>query len=413
MPIAAGEGSLRGAQWVRFGRYEITNDVVHPVPGEKLEPYDPWDEYVAIWQRRQRQPRNKDDPSGSKRRTPRLVPAYQKLLQLAPKLQTYESDNRLPIQGEVHLTPGQRRRILDWCQEYGLLGLLHHETLEVCLAPVWEQGEQCETQVHAVAHAWQRSGAGWVHHRHRYLHVTEADTLRIGQQVPVTSYGDLRAPRAAEASRGLRLSAEQIASMPKSMLETVGPAGGLIRQPLGSDGLEVAPLEGCWRGHFPTRPEWQTPRWPMPSPHSEEFWRSYGEPLAAIVDAAAQLRWILDVIAAHLPKHVRPTPRQRGQLTAAVDHLASFTSNTWPRADLDAEGKPRVRWAAPSLLGSFALMIMLDFAGKGTVRVCKRCGTPFTSPAPIAIYCSDRCRQAVDKANYREKHPKGSGSSGA
>ena len=107
---------------------------------------------------------------------------------------------------------------------------------------------------------------------------------------------------------------------------------------------------------------------------------------------------------ANSPKYTQPTPQQFELLTRATDHLATFTENTWPRAVLDAEGSPQVRWTAPSLLGSFGLMIMFDLAGKGTIRTCDHCGTPFASSAPQAKYCSDRCRNTAEQRIFREKH---------
>ena len=109
-----------------------------------------------------------------------------------------------------------------------------------------------------------------------------------------------------------------------------------------AEGLKV-PSKQPKRGHFPTRPEWQTPHWPLPSPHSEEFWRSYGEPLAFVVDAAAQLSWILLAFQMHSPEHVRPTAGQRLRLDAALDSLGALTLNAWPRAHLDDRGRPQVR----------------------------------------------------------------------
>ena len=401
---------LRAGRWPKYDQYEITDGVVHPAADARLIPsYDPWDEYVTVWQRRQRPPRKRDAPTGPKRNNSRQPPPYQELLKLAKKLpQAYEPKTGVPLMGEVEPTPGQRKQILAWCRRDGLLGLLQHETLAICLAPVWERDEG-EEHLHAVAHAWQRSGAGWTRDRLRYLHVIEWDTSLLGKPVPAARHGELRRARDHRPSRGPQLTAEQAASMPKSLIAMIDPAGGLIRRPLSGTGLEVVPLNGCWRDHFPTRPEWQTPRWPLPSPHSVQFWHSYGEPLSAIVDAAHQLRWIMETIAIETPKYRRPMAAERQRLTSALDHLASFTANVWPRAILDVEGKPQVRWTAPSLLGSFALMIAFDLAGKGTIRTCACCGTPFASKATQAVYCSDRCRNAVQQRTFRKNHPRGGG----
>ena len=125
----------------------------------------------------------------------------------------------------------------------------------------------------------------------------------------------------------------------------------------------------------------------------------------AIVSAAEHLSWIMETVATNSPTYARSTTQQQELLSRALDSLATCTENTWPRV-ISREGALQVRWSAPSLFGRFALMIMFDLAGRGTIRTCARCGTPFVSSAPQAAYCSDRCRNAVQQRVFREKHRK-------
>jgi hypothetical protein len=401
------ERVLRAGQWPRFDRYEITEGVVHPASDAHLELYDPWEEYVTTWQRRQRPPREKDDPAGPKRNNLRRLPPYHEWLLLASQLQTRDPESGMPLIGKVELTSDRRKRILAWCRHNGLLGLLHHETLEIWLPPVWELDEGNEQLgLIAVVHGWQRFGAGWAHTRRYYSSVRELNLSLRDTPVPFPRHGELRASPVTGFKRGLIRASFKSAPTPKSLGETLGPGGGLILRPLGVGGLEVAPLNRLRRYCLPYRQAGKEPSWPPPSPHDEEFWRSYGEPVSAIVSAAKYLSWIMETVATNSPKYTRPTPRQQEQLSRAQERLATYTENTWPRVVFDEEGEPQVRWTAPSLLGRFALMIMLDLVGKGTIRTCARCGTPFVSSAPQAVYCSDRCRNAVQQKVYREKHRK-------
>ena len=281
-----------------------------PLQGPNLFPHDPWEEYATVWQRRRRQPREKDDPEGPRRNNPRELPPYEELLWLAPKLQAYEPDSDVAIMGEVEFTEDRRKRILAGVDTTACSASCSTRPWRSALRPVWERDAEGDGQLHPVAHAWQRTGAGWIHGSHRYLHVSEVDLSLLGQSVAVDRYRELRARPARGMLGGLRLSAEQAAMLPRSMLETIGPAGGVVRRPLSGGGLEVAPFcNCCWRYHFPTRAEWRTPRWPLPSPQSEEFWRSYGEPLMAIIDAAGQLGWIMQVIKAQTPKYATQPSR--------------------------------------------------------------------------------------------------------
>ena len=297
-------------------------------------------------------------------------------------------DHDAPTPGATELTPSQCQRLLAWCRRHGLLGLLHHETLEVCFPPEWEAaGEGVPGR--SRAHSWRRLGAGWSHDSVIYGAPGANDAMPLE-----LLYGP--PPRAP------RPSGEQLAGKPRSMLETTGAAGGVVRR--GSEGdLEIVSLPGAWRDYFPNRQEWQTPRWPLPDPNSEEFWREYGEPVEAILEAAARLSGVLRVMAMHSYRHASPTLEEREEMNHALAELATFTANTWMRAELDEKGKPRTRWTAPSLLGSLALMVMQDLDGKGAIRICERCATPFSSAAPQAIYCSDRCRKAVQQQRLREK----------
>jgi hypothetical protein len=396
------ERVVRGALWPRFDSYEITEGFVHPAKNARFELYDPWEEYVTVWQRRQRSSRKKDDHAGSKRNNPRKLPAYQELLCLAsPRL---EGDPKTgpAHSGEMGVTPGSRQRVLAWCRRNGLLGLLHQEILEIWLPPVWEADEYDQRgRLIAVVNGWQRAGAGWVHTRRYYTDVEDLGRSLCGAPVPRARHAELHASR-VEALRSDPIGLYIEAPMPKSIGETIAPSGGLVLRSQWGDGLEVAPLHRLGHYRIPNQQAGEEPSWPLPNPHDEEFWRSYREPLSEIAFATRRLGWIMETVATNSPKYARPSAQQQEKSSRALGDLATFTENTWPRVVLE-EGRPQVRWSAPSLLGRLALMITFDLAGRGTVRTCAGCGTPFVSSAPQAVYCSDRCRNTVQQRRFREK----------
>jgi hypothetical protein len=64
---------------------------------------------------------------------------------------------------------------------------------------------------------------------------------------------------------------------------------------------------------------------------------------------------------------------------ASVASLAGHPSSS---------GAPSRSWVFPSLLGSYAVMMLSDLAGGNQVRICQHCGAPFPSAAYKTFYCS-------------------------
>lgn len=57
----------------------------------------------------------------------------------------------------------------------------------------------------------------------------------------------------------------------------------------------------------------------------------------------------------------------------------------------------------PSLLASFALMLLHDLTGGRHIRRCDACGHVFAAAAYQKRYCSDTCRERLNKQRYRAK----------
>jgi hypothetical protein len=125
--------------------------------------------------------------------------------------------------------------------------------------------------------------------------------------------------------------------------------------------------------------------------------------LEAIIEAASRLRDILGLIAHYTPKHRPPNTHERAGIVAAIANLTAFTGGVSQAPDLDDDGKFQVRVDSNSLLATYGAMIMLDLKGEAPVLVCRRCRRAFIYPDKRAGYCSDRCRQADQKAAYRKR----------
>src|ERR1051325_5303729 len=94
--------------WYRFDHYEIAGDYIRPAPGATLSRYDPWQTF--------RNPAGKEG----------VRQPYHSLLQL-PTFDDLE-------QPGLRLENADQARILEWCSQFGLLGMLLHR-VEVVVLP--------------------------------------------------------------------------------------------------------------------------------------------------------------------------------------------------------------------------------------------------------------------------------------
>ena len=99
--------------WWRFDHYEIQNSVIRPAPGARLSWYDPWADFQKI----------RSQTNGQ--------PAYVDLARLVEVLRK-DPATKGSITG---LSPDSRSKILAWCDQHGLLGVLLARWVSVTLAP--------------------------------------------------------------------------------------------------------------------------------------------------------------------------------------------------------------------------------------------------------------------------------------
>src|ERR1700738_3127979 len=92
--------------WWRFSLYEIRDGCIRPAVGAKLEWYDPWPDFQGTHAQTVGQA-----PAATQ-------PAYQDLMKLVHHLEFRPGPRRYP----GCLTQRSLDSILEWCQQYGLLG---------------------------------------------------------------------------------------------------------------------------------------------------------------------------------------------------------------------------------------------------------------------------------------------------
>lgn len=338
--------------WVKFDRYVLVNEVLTPADGARPKQYEPWKSYE--WARRGR----KERPA-----------PYDDLLQLLPALHyepaqdgSLRDDEGVP----VSLTSDSRDRLLDWCQQHGLLGVLPHRARLITLAPCWLPGAAEHVDEAGNAHTY-----GTLAPHQNMLVLTSAGWRGVGWTGPVSDSphalpGDLVAPD--EVPTGW--------SSPSVVIEDwLGmPKQANLRN-------EV------WR-FFPAVPQDAAETYQYPLPPSERFWREYGEPLDDFLRAALRFRRAVELL-----QHTKTRTQGLMLLHLLVGPV---------RLGLDyVAAEYQLRWRCPSLLASFAMMLIQDLAQQRRVRQCKACGRVFVADAYQAVYCSLTCRYREHKRSYR------------
>jgi hypothetical protein len=376
--------SLNKGLWWHFDRYEVRGGFVRPGKGARLVSYDPWEAFLD-------QPRDvkmRPDPNDPADPAGRRVPAHKAFQRLGQQLIALEREE------------DEERAILEWCNSYGLPGILLHRCAAVYEAPRW-------VQTGRFVFPWQR----W-HER-----------LPWGWRTyePPTQEGF-----AAFPALGARLRGEtapdgvvpgDLAPVSEDALFKA-PSWALCSGPQLSDPtMRPERLGKTWAPHFPDVPRSEAETYCYPTPLTDRFWRAYAERVqeirnAAIVFAhmAQALGWLKE------PKRNklfadghRPTQRIRAE--AAIEDLNGLLAGAAPivrpqiRGDLASErfggAKLRQLWPNHCLLTSMAVMLALDEAGsKFGTRTCLNCGKPFFPRSQQHVRCTDECRES---AKYERK----------
>ena len=158
-------------------------------------------------------------------------------------------------------------------------------------------------------------------------------------------------------------------------------------------------------GHFfPQIPVAEKDTALYPHPLSNDFWHLYCEPLEEFRWAVRDFQEMMDNLSYAGPWNVL-SPRDRGAMGIGQDQLNSLLS-IYPGLRVQYDGTTTATWTFPSLLAMFAFEVWQRLIGGQSIRHCKRprCRRMFLSAQRNRDYCSDRCRQAEEKARQRRRN---------
>ncbi len=144
-----------------------------------------------------------------------------------------------------------------------------------------------------------------------------------------------------------------------------------------------------WARFFPSVPQEAVETFRYPRPLSKPFWESYAEPVEEFAKAAIMLRDALDGL-----DHDDPH---------SADLLNALVFRATPAIAPEPGGGWRQCWVGGSLLGSLAMMALVDLAEQRRLLRCAVCQTPFVTTSPKGLYCSKKCRNTAQKRTQRAK----------
>ncbi len=85
-----------------------------------------------------------------------------------------------------------------------------------------------------------------------------------------------------------------------------------------------------------------------------------------------------------------------------MDILHALTRTVRPTL-VSSDGVLRQEWLSTSLLGTLAMMVLLDLTENRRILTCETCGEIYPTKAYQARYCSDTCKFTAQKRRYRAK----------
>ena len=353
-------------RWYRHSKYVVDDGYVRPAKGARLRRYSPWDQYLEA----------------SRTRRTGQTP-YQSLVRL--------------VRNRNFDTKGDLDALLDWCEQYGLLGLLPHRALLIAHAPRWQHEQDFVNYEVEDGALWPvmwidaRVSEGWVRTREPWRR--EAAPKMEGEPGLWLAKG---LPRVLDQAQHNQL-------VPR---ETVPdwPVPFVVMQALKTSAVDAEPLGKTFARYFPdVRPD-EHETFPYPQPGSPAFWRTYAEPVSDVLEAARFLLRIVETLSAlsRGPGSSKQSPRR---VTTSLRDLSLLVSSVRSVLRPDDRGQLTEQRVAPSLLGWLALMLLQDFDDGQVMGTCRAhgCGAGFTSSRENAEYCSPKCRMREKQRRHRQR----------
>lgn len=314
--------------WYRFSHYDLHAGYIRPGQDARLESYNPWAEYRHVWKH------------SKKKETPlaRLCGLYSEL--------------GYPTRG-ADLDEEGVARVLNWCQEFGLMGILLQSVKLIVLIPPgrftnYSVKGHPKTKTRST---YLRTSMGWLH------------------QVDSVSPGD---------------SEEQYT----------------LSSPVGESDLIRNPINEIWGKYFPGIDPDDYFKF-VPSQEAEwneRYWRSYAEPIDDFITAVGILNRALEVTAC-IEDNNWPDGKAEA-FNQGLITLHALTDGVSPVL-IPSENNFEQRWSSPSLLSSLAMMALQDNVGSRHLRKCV-CGRLFVTSK--ALYCSSSCARTKQQEVRRLRH---------
>ncbi len=330
---------IGSGKWWRFTDYVIQGNYIRPAKNAKLETYDPW----ILYNQSRDQRELVDSP-------------YSSLLKLSKKLsiELELTTGESPTVAQEHLPPESQEILLDWCRQYGLLGILPASCVQVDLAPVWtmDHAPQAKRGPTAQYKRYVRAEGAWKELT-IFLHLSRSGSVKAGKPLDPKIYKPFNLPNVSNFS----------------MLDF---------------DLDNSELSTTWGKFFPDLTKERRSDYQYPCPNTKDFWHEYAEP---VVDFIAEASVFADELGT----------MQNQEDTAYLNWLASAVVPTLVNTD----GEFRLEWKGSTLLNSFALMAAMDITIGRSLRNCKRCELPFLTGSEKGLYCSSTCRKSAQIQRYR------------
>jgi hypothetical protein len=337
---------IKGGWW-KFSQYEIRGRHICPARSATLEWYDPWDLYRK---------------STVSKGVPR---PYEHLIRLRSSIP--------PVLDAVPLrkTPRDRAaedKVIKWCSEFGLLGILPHTIQRIQSAPRFRVDQE---GILPVYHEWTRVGGGW-----EDLHHLDFAFSPVGHPIPRALIEVLRR-RPAPFDESVRIPKTHPAFRTPYASITASSAyeQGDVCAPPNPPAIATARLI---QTYFPECADTELEPFDCPIPGTMEFCNLYSEPYDLFVYYAGRL---CDAIQPFLE---RSKPRW---VTCFEEYLQPLRMGL----EEDSEGNLQETWSSPSLLCTFARMAYQDVTAGLTARSCECCHDLFVPDNPRARYCTQKC----------------------
>ncbi len=381
---------IQDGRWWRFSAYVIaeyrrptgsgfrarfepgpTRPTIRPAPNAVLERFDPW---TPHWS------------TAGKRRT--VHPPYADLLELARNL-TF-----VPNHTSFTPTAESANAILEWCAKYGLLGILPARVEVITLQAFWVPRSE----------AWNDPEArGFCPRYVRYVR-------RAGQWSETGATTEIPDPPLTEEEATPERLYDAIPSAMNTLADRaqdIWPAPGALVWRWKQHDRQEQDLGRALRRYFPDVPHFVSHAHTYPRPCSEDFWSSYGEPVAEFARWALRFKEAVESVSQMETPRKNPTEADRQRIRVeneALLFLEGLSGTVGTPRRLRPGTRNLVRYVvAPSLLSAFAEMFLEDAElGRRALR-CDTCGMFFVSDEPHARYCSVRCRNTMQRRRQRQR----------